>query len=371
MIRLSRLAARMARMATLSAGLFGASLPAGAQTAATPSASTADEPEEAQRVLVRVFGNIDWLSRRHEDPNTFTLGQLDAFVVSELAPGLGVLAEVVLEAPREEEGQLAEVERFQLRFAPSDAFSVTAGRMHTVLGFWNQTYHHGSWLQTTAFRPEVYRWEDEAGGLLPVHEVGLRVSGTVSLRQARIEYSASLANGRAPRSSGVVTLQDPNGTKAVSGWLALKPRAVPNLQLGGTVVLDTIPPDRATARREAPLDERILGVFLAYPGPRFELLAEGFDVRHAEKAGAAWRSRGLYAQAAWAIGGVKPYYRFDWIDAGEGDPYLAETTDLTKHTLGLRLDPWKRLALKAEVSRSRSPRAGAASAAAIQAAFTF
>jgi hypothetical protein len=284
-----------------------------------------------------------------------------------------VLAEVVLEAPHHEESQIADVERFQLRFAPSDLFQLSAGRMHTMLGYWNQAYHHGAWLQTTASRPEVYRWEDESGGLLPVHEVGLRVSGAVSWAPVRVEYSGSLANGRAESATDVVTLQDPNETKAVNLWLGVTPHVLPGLQLGGAVVIDTIPPDPARPGREDALHERILGAFAVYPGTRLELLAEAFAILHESESGAGrWDSSGLYAQAAFAAGRFKPYYRFDLVRRDDGDPYFEPVTrDLAKHTVGLRVDPWSSLALKLELGHSRPGEGDSFTAVAAQAAFRF
>jgi len=325
------------------------------------------------RTLVRAFGDIGWRSEHDGEPGSFALGQFDVFLTSQLASDLSVLGEVVLEDPEDDRSQIAEVERFQLQYSPSDLLRVSVGRMHTMLGFWNQAYHHGSWLQTTAFRPEVYRWEDEGGGMLPVHEVGVRLAGRAVVSPARIEYAASVVNGRASRPSQVTTLQDENGAKGVNVWLGLTPLALPNLQFGATAVFDLIPPAPGTPGREAPLDERIWGGFVAFQGSRLEALVEAFDVRHRDStAGAEWRSTGLYAQVAWAAGPLKPYYRFDHVDRDEDDPYYEPgVRDLTMHTAGLRLDAWARAALKLEASRSEVPGRSPYLSVAAQAAFTF
>ena len=47
-------------------------------------------------------------------------------------------------------------------------FNVSIGRGHTAMGYWNQTFHHGKWFQTTTDRPAIYRFEDDIG-ILPVH----------------------------------------------------------------------------------------------------------------------------------------------------------------------------------------------------------
>jgi len=332
------------------------------------------EPAPPSRVLVRGFGDIDWLSRRSDDPNSFVVGQLDLFMTTELTDNVSVLAEVVLEAVDDPEDQIADVERFQVQYAPSDAFRIALGRMHTLLGYWNQTYHHGAWLHTTVSRPEVYRWEDEkGGGILPVHEVGLRVFGAASTPAIRIEYNASLANGRGLTPDEVVTLQDHDEAKAVNLWLGLQPRAWPGLEVGGAVHFDTIPAHPEDPARVNRLQERILSGFLAFRRSNAEVLAEAFEIRHEDDiAGAIYHTTGLYAQGGFAFGRVKPYYRFDLIDRDEADPYWGDAIrDLRKHTLGVRLDIWSRVALKLEVSHN-DPRSGDTFAsAAAQVAFTF
>jgi hypothetical protein len=363
----------VAGVLALTSTLLGAA--AGARAGEGPEGAQAPAESEmapTPRLVLRVFGNIDWLSRRETVPNTFSVGQLDLFLTSELATNVNVLAEIVLEVPENGDEQIAEVERFQLRYSPLDALSLSVGRMHSMLGYWNQTYHHGAWLTTTAFRPEIYRFEDEGGGLLPVHEVGLRLAGTTSASALRLEYAASVTNGRDVEPGHVVTVQDPNGAKALTLWLGIKPKAWAGLQVGGAAVLDTIPSHPEDPARDHELRERIFGGFLVVQRSGLELLAEAFSIRHEDRVrGLAWKSRGLYAQGAWTLGRAKPYYRFDWIDRDEGDPYYDESTrDIEKHTAGLRVDPWSRLAVKLEASHSDVPGASFF-AAAVQVAFTF
>jgi len=362
--------------------VFGASLigpravRAGAEEPSARQGAAVEEEEEPvslSRLIVRGFGNIDWLSRSRDDPSTFVVGQLDLFLTSELADDVSLLAEIVLEAVDDPEEQIADVERFQIQYAPSDAFRVAAGRMHTVLGYWNQTYHHGAWLYTTVSRPEVYRWEDEDGGILPVHEVGLRVFGSAATSALRVEYNASLGNGRGVTPREVVTVQDPNGAKALNLWVGVQARAWPGLEVGGVAHFDTIPARPGDPARANELQERILGGFVALRRSEVEVLAEAFEIRHDDDAtGGSYRTTGLYAQAAVAFGRFKPYYRFDLIDRDEVDPFWGEAIrDLHKHTLGLRVDSWSRVVLKLEVSHNDPRSDDTFTSAAAQVAFTF
>jgi hypothetical protein len=337
-----------------------------------PDEATVEELSPPPRLLLRGFGNIDYRYEDGELPNTFVLGQLDLFMTSELADDVSVLAEIVFEGKPGEEERTIDVERYEMKYSPHDAFNVALGRMHTVLGFWNQTYHHGTWFQTTAARPEIYRFEDESG-VLPIHEVGLRIFGAQSLPGLRLHYAASISNGRAANASDVITVQDPNDHKAVNLWLGISPKAVPGLQFGGVFHGDRIPPDPTRPRRENEMTERIWGGFAVYQKAPLELLSEAFKIRHQDRVTSeVFDTTGLYAQAAYAVGKFKPYYRYDRVRGVGKDPYYPTSVrDASKHTLGVRFDPRDRLALKLDLSRDRPHPGATINAVALQAAVTF
>ena len=301
------------------------------------------------------------------------LGQIDVFLTSELATNLSVVAETVLESPEDTGSQIAEVERFQLQYSPWDALSVSVGRMHTMLGFWNQAYHHGAWLQTTAFRPEVYRWEDDDGGLLPVHEVGVRLAGAATIRPLRFEYAASVVNGRAADPSRVATFQDENGAKAVHLWAGLSPRALPHLQVGGTAVFDTIPPDPATSSRGAPRRAH-LGRLRRLPGATAGAARGGVlgrpsrrhDGQRVDQRAVSTRRRHGRSGA-----GSLTTASTAWIATRATPTTRRRCRTSTSTPRACASTAWSRVALKLEASRARVAGGSPFNAAAVQAAFTF
>lgn len=372
--RAAVLAASRLLLAAACAGVTPAS--AFAQEAIPPPieeapAAPGDEVAPAPKLLIRGFGNIDLLKQLDRGPGSFSLGQLDLFFTSELAEDLSVLAEIVFEG-RQGEGQepILDVERYQIQYAPSDVFRVALGRMHTVLGYWNQTYHHGAWFQTTAFRPVVYRFEDE-GGVLPVHEVGFQVFGAKAAGALQLQYNLSLSNGRGRGPTEIQNYSDANGGKAVNLWLGLAPRPFPGLQLGGVARFDSIPAAAGPSGRSE-TEERIFGGFLTYQQHGVEVLSEILNVRHEDQSGRSFGTLGLYVQAAYALGRFKPYYRFDRLDRDEDDPFFGpDEPGVRKHTLGLRSDPWTFGCLKLELSHEDPDRGEGFDALALQVAFTF
>jgi hypothetical protein len=353
----------------LVAALSAASVVPAADEDQQPQEPEAEPTAPAPRLLIRGFGNIDFLRRDDDKPSTFSLGELDIFLTSELTPELSVLAEVVIE-PEEGSHPVIEIERYAIRWAARDFFQLAFGRLHTPLGYWNQTFHHGAWFQTTIGRPLVYLWEHD-GGVLPVHDVGLQLLGSIPVSGITLEYNAGVSNGRGHDPEEVQDLQDANASKAVNLWLGVVPHPLRSLKLGGVVRFDRIPgsPEDAAAGE---LDERIIGGFLAFTPRRAEVLAEVFRVEHeARDTGDVWRTTGLYVQGAVRFGRLKPYYRYDYLDVGDGDPFYAQSGTLSKHTLGARHDPWSWACAKLELYREHQQGGPSVGAVAFQVAFTF
>src|SRR5207244_10730903 len=86
-----------------------------------------------------------------------------------------------------------EVERSIIRYDQSDKLKLSFGRYHTPINYWNTAYHHGSWLQTTAARPEMTQF---GGGFIPVHFIGTLVEGSVPAGGLTLNYDLGLGNGR-------------------------------------------------------------------------------------------------------------------------------------------------------------------------------
>jgi hypothetical protein len=87
----------------------------------------------------------------------------------------------------------AELERGIIRFDQSDQLKVSFGRYHTPVNYWNNTFHHGSWLQTSISRPEMTQF---GGAFIPVHFVGALAEGVLPAGGLNINYNFGLGNGR-------------------------------------------------------------------------------------------------------------------------------------------------------------------------------
>jgi len=300
-----------------------------------------------ERTSFHGFADIQF---RFEDPSEgeersfFTLGQLDFFPTAQLTDHISFLNETIVRAATGEQ-QIFSVERLIIKYAIRDSFNLALGRFHTALGYWNEAYHHGAWLQTTIDRPEIMTFN----AILPIHSVGVELSGILDFPTFDLSYVANFANGRGITPAQVQIFSDANNDKAYAFKLSLRPKGLPGLALGPTIYYDVIPPDISTPPKFGETTELILGGHLVYLTKRFEFLAEYFNIHHDEEISSkTFDTNGFYIQTAYQKGKLKPYYRFDFVDIGKGDPFFSSFIDIKRHTVGLRYDVATFNALKLE-----------------------
>ena len=333
-------------------------------------------PFTVPRLNLQWFGDVDFRAGskvRDGDnlPDTFGLGQLGLMTNARLTENASVMSEVVFQY-KDDESASATIERLQLQYQANDLFNFRLGRTHTPFGYWNETFHHGTWFQTTALRPEIMRFHD-GGSVLPIHSVGLEMYGYQPVKFLDLHYNIGVANGRGKKYTDTVDSQDLNSNKAVYGVFSLAPVPVPGLRFGVNAYGDLIPPDASTPARNGNIDELITGVHLIYIRDHQELLSEAMRIQHDDTVSSRrFTTWGMYLQAGYQSGAFKPYYRFDLLDAAEGDPFYGpQVVDVIRHTLGLRWDFIRWAALKFEYHYIDQDNLDRPHAFYTQAAFTF
>jgi hypothetical protein len=326
-------------------------------------------PTGPPRMQIQGFADLNLRASSERGQTTsFSLGQLDLFVTSRLSENFSVLGELVLEA-EEDNSFTFTVHRLLLRYAPRDYFTLSAGRDHTSIGYYNTAYHHGSWFQTAARRPYLFTFEGK-GGPLPLHNTGVSVSGRIPKVPFGLRYVAEIGNGRSVNTSperSVATAVDENNGKAFNLALISRPSRLPGFQTGFSVYRD-----RRTPAGLAPVGETIMAAHLVYRGPRVELLNEAVVVRHA--AGArAFSTPGFYTQLSRRFGDARPYFRYQYVNAPDGDPIFRPLDVGLRHgpALGLRYDVSEFAAFKMQYDRTHRRRRHALDELILQFAFTF
>lgn len=337
------------------------------------------------RLRISGFGHVQYdigrLSPRtpssRETTNHFTVGGVVLFLSSQIAEDVRFFAESELDFSSDGEGKL-DLERAMVEFDWRSWLRVGAGRGHTALGYWNQRFHHGTWLQTTTERPLIYAFPGD-GGLLPIHFAGLEFTGDIETGWGLVSYHANLANGRGDSLGQVQMTHDRDDSKLVSLMATLQPRE--DFGIGFSVLSDRLPGEPALdPSRAHRIEELIFGLHSYYEVHPYEFVAEVLSIAHDDHSvNQHFNHYGGYLQLGYAMGTLKPYYRYDFLNIESGDPFYTDfatgsprlrAEDTTQHTLGVRWDLRSYLALKAEYRRLRSARERE-NAATLQASFAF
>jgi hypothetical protein len=331
----------------------------------------AEPVERFPQLQFHGFSDVEFrLNNRSGEQDTFGLGQLDLFLSSRLSEDVSVLSELVVEAG-DDNGFAFEIERLLFQYNVSEHFIIEAGRYHTELGYYNTTYHHGSWLQTAARRPLITEFEDE-GGLLPIHNVGLYVHGRIPSGSLGLEYAVQVGNGRnyTADAEPVLNVADDNNDKAVGLTLKARPDWAPSWQAGVTLYHDRLTPDLLPTTRQS-----ILAGHLVYLTPKFEFLGEGLVIRHDSSGGSrAAHATAAYAQVARQFGKFRPYLRYQHQNGSGRDAIFALqglTGWLHGPSVGVRYDFTDRAAFKIQCDHFQREAARAINELTLQVGYTF
>lgn len=298
---------------------------------------------------IQGFADVDYrASTQKGTTNSFALGQLDLFITSRLSEKFSVLSELILAANQQNQFTF-EVHRLLLKYQPNDYFSLSAGRYHTAIGYYNTAYHHGSWFQTAVDRPFIFAFED-SGGILPLHNVGLSLTGRIPNAPFGLHYIVEVGNGRASRSPldrPVQTAVDENNGKAVNFGMFARPSSLPGFQTGFSVYRDQLTPAGLPK-----IGQTILAGYVVYQNPRYEFLNEVIVLRH-NLNGRIFQTPAFYSQIARRFGNFKPYFRYQYVNVPSDDPIFPDVGRRNGPSLGVRYDLTDFAAFKTQFDRTQ------------------
>jgi hypothetical protein len=327
-----------------------------------------DDPNAPNRpqLVVHLFGSVEWETNQEPDaPNSFALGQFALFATSAINDRVSVLAEVVMEASGANTRVITDLERLQLTYRLNDHLNISAGRYHTGIGYYNAAFHHGSYFEIPIGRPQIFAFEDE-GGVLPVHEVGVSVRGTVPKTGSALSYVAEVGNGRRWTDLDDEEGLDQNDAKATNLGLSFRPERWRGVEVGASFYRDDIPdPPLASVANQ------IVAAYGVYRTPATEIMGEWLQLSYRQAGSARYDNHGGYVQASQAFGKFRPYYRFDRLEIAPATPLIGSIGSSEAHLLGLRIDPAEWVGLKAQYERRREDHGPRFNGAHVQLVFVF
>jgi len=297
---------------------------------------------------IRGFGDFGlYGGNQKQETTSFSLGQLNLFITSNIAERFKVLTELVFEVHQNNDFE-EDLERILLTYSLSDYFKLSAGRYHTAIGYYNTAFHHTTWFQTATGRPFIFSYEDE-GGILPIHNVGVEASGQIPSGTLGLHYVAEVGNGRSsertPAVEPVQNFVDENNRKSINLALFALPEAFPGAQVGFSIYRDVLYPQNAVA-----IGQTIVDAYAVISRSKFEWLNEGLMIRHTPRGMHGFETPAFYSQISRRFGMVRPYLRYEYINASSKEPVFPQVGLRTGPTAGVRFDVNNAVALKAQYS---------------------
>jgi len=274
--------------------------------------------------------------------STFQAGEFDLLMTSKLSDHLSFLAEIVL-GPDDTNVFGPDIERYQLTYRANPYFSVSAGRFHTSIGYYNTAYHHGNWFSTAEGRPIMYLFED-SGGILPVHMVGVSFAGDVPhTDKLGLHWIAEVGNGLSSNpfaSESVQNFYSDRNYKATNLAAYIKPQFLPGLQIGGSWYHDGLIPTQAQNPLPVPpLRQNIESAYVVFFSPDWEFMTEAVLLSNRVMgASGSFRSPMAYTQIARGFGIYKPYFRYQYVRDNPQDPVNLLKGTYYGPSIGMRID---------------------------------
>ena len=327
-------------------------------TPRSEQAATMDESEHKDvsrtALNIRGFGDFGFYGGNQKgQTSSFSIGQTNLFITSNLSERLRFLTEMVFEV-HQNNGFDTDLERVLLEGSLSDYLKLSGGRYHTALGYYNTAYHHSTWFQTATGRPYIFEYEDE-GGILPIHMVGIQASGQIPSGNLGLHYVAEVGNGRTsnPVAEPVQNYVDENGHKAFNVAFFARPDALPGLQTGFSVYRDVL-----SVPNSPKITETITDVYAVLTRPRFEWLNEALMIRHTPAGGHDYITPAFYSQISERFGSYRPYFRYQYVNASSQEPIFPQVGLRTGPSVGIRFDATESVALKLQYDHTMLRRQG-------------
>jgi hypothetical protein len=247
--------------------------------------------------------------------NSFTVGDFDLFTNTRISDHLNVLGELLVTSDFDNATSI-EIDRLLLTYKANDYFQLSFGKYNTAIGYYTNAFHRAHFFQTAISRPIMFADEDN-GGILPVHNIGITATGKIPSGSAGLNWVAEIANGRSETASEPIqNFTDENNGKAVNFALYTRPAWLPGFQAGASFYVDTIHPIAAPSMRET-----IPAAYVVYVSPKLEWLNEMAVVTHSVlDSSRVYHALTSYSQISWGFGRTRPYFRYDYQNAASSDP---------------------------------------------------
>lgn len=278
-----------------------------------------------QKTQIRGF--IDALASFQQNKASFSLGEQDLFITSELTDRFSFLGESVFKfTPSSPTSFSVSIERVVIKYNISGNHNLLIGKHHSPLNYWNDTYHHGRVFFPTIFRPLLFD-----ASIIPLHTTGISIQGQ-NLGKLKFGYDLMLGNG-----IGSSDVLDNDKRKSLTAAIHIKPAN--GLRIGFSWYNDKIA--KGTKNHDGNLinweiKQNLFNASVAYIGKKVELLAEGtLATNHSDTTGSR-KTLASYFYAGYEITDKwVPYIRVDQLHFNKGELFY-DINNSTSFVGGIR-----------------------------------
>lgn len=299
------------------------------------------------------FGHVEHsLMLKDSVESYFSLGEHDFFVTSNLTKRISFLGEFVIRYNNASATKfLPSVERAFIKFNYKNNHSIIAGKIHTPVNYWNDTYHHGRVFFPVIDRPFAFSY------IIPLHTLGTQLQGQ-NIGKLGFGYDLVFGNGInstdfyqgdfGPSITAAFHIKPEPGLRiGVSYFYNYLAKNQPGVHSGHSVAAQTNQDYNGSLRFN------MLSNSVSWFGKRFEFLNEfSFNQTTTDSRGAANNfSNFSYAGIRFNENNI-PYVLLDYIRIAENDLYTNEMK-LFKAGMGYRYEFSYLINLKAQVEYSQ------------------
>lgn len=168
------------------------------------------------------FGHQEFSAVKKDSTDSyFSVGEHDFFVTAKLNNRISFLGEYVIRFNgNSATAFLPSIERSFIKFNYVNNHSIIAGKVHTPVNFWNDTYHHGRLLFPVIDRPLSFNY------LVPLHTLGIQIQGQ---NLGRLGFGYDLMAG-----NGIASTDNFQSGINPAICLALHIKPVPGMRIGAS-----------------------------------------------------------------------------------------------------------------------------------------
>ena len=280
---------------------------------------------------IKGFVHFDFVEDLDDWKPSFSLGEQDLFITSEVTDKLNFLGESVFKYDNGTGEYGVSIERIIFNYNYRGNHNVLAGKHHTPINFWNDSYHHGRVFFPTIDRPVLF-----SNNIIPIHTTGLSLQGQ-NLTDLKFGYDVMFGNG-------ISTEDNPtNSNNWLSTTVAVHIKPVDGMRTGLSFYYDQIDSTsggtghHSTGNSYEEIDHQIYTAYFSYISSKIEVITEASFVVNKGEVSGVNNTLAYYGYVGVPIKGTNfvPYVRYDLLRFDDEEVYYT-SQDQNQLVIGMR-----------------------------------